>query len=181
MDVQTITTSSGERLVVISEQEYARLVEAAEDTIDGQAVEAFRRDLAAGDEELIPSEVVDRLLDGESRIRVWREYRGMIAAELADAADITQPFLSQLETGKRAGTLETLQSIAAAMGVSIQELATPPAYLQIKALLAEHPEGLTIAAMATDLRYSQGHIRASCRWLEGEGVVRRERHRFVLV
>lgn len=180
MDAQTITTPSGERLVVISEAEYARLVEAAEDASDRQAVDAFRRDLAAGDEELIPVAVVDRLFDGESRIKVWREHRRLTAAALADAAGITQPFLSQLETGKRAGTLETLQAIAAAMGVSIQELATPPAYLQIKSLLGERPEGMTVIEIAAELGYGQSHIRASCNWLESEKVVEKHGARFLL-
>lgn len=181
MDAQTIVTPAGERLVVLTEAEYARLVDAAEDASDRQAVAAFRRDLAAGDEELIPSDVVDRLLEGESRIKVWREHRGQTAAALAEAAGITQPFLSQLETGKRAGTLETLQSIAAALGVSIQELATPPAYLQIKALLGERLEGMTVAKLASELRYSESHIRASCNWLETSGVVMKRGSRFLLV
>ena len=171
MDIQRIVTPAGERLVVITEAEYARLVEAAEDASDGQIVDAFRRDLAAGDEELIPSEVVDRLLDGDSRIKVWREHRGLTAAALADAAGITQPFLSQLETGKRAGTLDTLQSIAAAMGISIQELAAPSVYLQIRSLLGERPDGMRVADMAAELGSAEGQIRAACKWLEREKIV----------
>ncbi len=181
MAAQTITTPSGERLVIITEAEYACLVEFSEDASDRQAVDAFRRDLENGDEELIPAEVVDRLLDGDNRIKVWREHRGMTAAVLAEAAGITQPFLSQLETGKRAGTVDTLQTIAAALGVAIQELTNPPAYLQIKSLLGERPGGMTVSEMAAELRYSQNHLRASCRWLESEGFVEERGSRFLMV
>ena len=42
--------------------------------------------LAAGEEELLPAAMVDAILDGESRVRVWREHRGLTAAALAKAA-----------------------------------------------------------------------------------------------
>ena len=181
MHAQTITSPSGERLVVISEAEYIRLVECAEDASDRQAVDTFRHRLATGDEELIPADVVDRLLDGDNRIKVWREHRGITSAALADAAGITQPFLSQVETGKRVGTLETLQNIAAALGISIQDLAQAPAYLQIKSVLGERRRGMTVADLAAELRYSESHIRASCRWLEGKKVIEKVGPRFRVI
>lgn len=57
-----------------------------------------------------------------SRIRVWREHRGMTAKVLAEEAGIAQPFLSQIETGKREGTVDTLRSLADALGVTIDDL-----------------------------------------------------------
>lgn len=123
MDPQIVTTPSGERLVVIPEAEYETLLAAAEDAADTAAVEAFRRKLAAGDEELIPAAIVDRILGGESRIRVWRDHRGLTSAALAEKAGIAQAFLSQIETGKRDGTIDTLRRIAAALRVSLDDLA----------------------------------------------------------
>ena len=123
MNVQTITTPAGERLVLMAEADYAALVEAAEDNGDRAAVAAFRQRLAAGEEELVPSAVVDRLLSGENRIRVWREHRGFKASELAAKAGIAQAFLSQIETGKRDGTVETYRKLAEALGVTLDDLA----------------------------------------------------------
>jgi len=123
MDPQIVTTPSGERLVVIPEADYETLLAAAEDAVDAAAVEAFRRKLATGDEEPIPAAIVDRILDGESRIRVWRDHRGLTSSALAEKAGIAQAFLSQIETGKRDGTIDTLRRIAAALGVSLDELA----------------------------------------------------------
>ena len=123
MDPQIVTTPSGERLVVIPEADYETLLAAAEDAADTAAVEAFRRKLAAGDEEPIPAAIVDRILGGESRIRVWRDHRGLTSAALAEKAGITQAFLSQIETGKRDGTIDTLRRIAAALRVSLDDLA----------------------------------------------------------
>jgi uncharacterized phage-associated protein len=62
----------------------------------------IKRRLATGEEELIPAEIVDRLIDGENKLRVWREYRGMSAKELAEATGLAAPYISQLETGKPA-------------------------------------------------------------------------------
>ncbi|KQP02646.1 helix-turn-helix transcriptional regulator [Methylobacterium sp. Leaf93] len=122
MNAQTIITPAGERLVLIPEAEYAALVEAAEDAADNAAFDRIEKRLASGEEELIPSDIVDRLLDGENRVRVWREYRGMSAKELAAKAGIAKPFLSQIETGKREGTVDTLRKIADALSLTIDDL-----------------------------------------------------------
>ena len=122
MSTQIITTKSGERLVVVPESEYNALVRAAEDAADTAAVMRFRERLAAGEEELVPSHIVDRLMNRENPIRIWREYRGMSASDLAEAAGIATPYLSQMETGKRTGTVETLRDIAKALHVTIDDL-----------------------------------------------------------
>ena len=60
-------------------------------------VKKFKKDLKHGKEELLPSEFVTRVINGENIIRIWREYRGFTQADLAKAADISKPYLSQLE------------------------------------------------------------------------------------
>ncbi len=122
MNAQTIISPTGERLIVLAEADYKRLVEAAEDAADIAAVEIFRRKLAAGEEELVPAEIVDRILNGENRIRVWREHRGLTSDALAGKAGIAQGFLSQIETGRREGTVETLRKIADALSLTIDDL-----------------------------------------------------------
>jgi mRNA-degrading endonuclease RelE of RelBE toxin-antitoxin system/DNA-binding XRE family transcriptional regulator len=118
-----ITTPSGDRMVVIPFEEYERLIEAAEDAADARDVDEIKRKLATGEEELIPAEVVDRIIDGENKIRVWREYRGMSGKELAEKTGLASPYISQLETGTREGTIETFKKIAAALRVDIDDIA----------------------------------------------------------
>ena len=88
MNAQTIISPTGERLIVLAEADYKRLVEVAEEAADIAAVEIFRRKLAAGEEELVPAEIVNRILNGENRIRVWREHRGLTSDALAGKAGI---------------------------------------------------------------------------------------------
>ena len=95
--------------------------ELLEDIRDYNAIMAA---LEEGEEELIPSEVVYAILDGANPIRVWREYRGLTQQQLAEAAGISKPYLSQLETGKRTGTAEVLAAIARALNISLDDLVT---------------------------------------------------------
>ena len=93
-----------------------------EDAADRETLQTFRTALAAGEEELLPAAVVDRILGGESPLRVWREHRGLTTRTLAEAAGIAQAYVSQIETGKRSGSLDTHAKLAAALGVTIDDL-----------------------------------------------------------
>lgn len=84
--------------------------------------EALYDEAKAEGGEFFPAEVVDRLLAGENPIRVYRTYRRMTQKQLAEAAGINPVYLSQIETGKRAGSLKTLAAVAAALGVEPGDL-----------------------------------------------------------
>lgn len=116
--MQTITTPGGETLIILPLNEYEALIDAA----DVAAAEKIKADIAAGNEELIPSEIVNRLLDGENPVRVWRTYRGLTARELAEKAGISAPYLSEIESGKKEGSVTALKSIAAALNLDIDDL-----------------------------------------------------------
>ena len=123
MNARTIVTPAGERLVMLPEAEYEALLDAAEDSADRDAVATFRAKIAAGEDELVPAAIVDRILAGENRIRVWRGHRGLTVSALAERSGVGQPFLSQIETGKREGTVETLRRIASDLTVTLDDLA----------------------------------------------------------
>ena len=116
--LQKIVTPGGETLVVMPEADYEALLDAA-DVADARRVLA---EIAAARQEWVPAEIVDRLLDGENRVRVWREHRGLTAAELAAKSEISAAYLSELETGKKTGTVETLRKIAIALNLSLDDL-----------------------------------------------------------
>lgn len=115
-------TIDGKDFVALSRDAYDRLVEAAEDAADSAAIARFEQRLAAGEEEFVPSAMVDRILAGENLVRVWREHRGLTVSALAEMAGIAQPYLSQIETGKREGTLATMKKIAGALRVKLDDL-----------------------------------------------------------
>lgn len=123
MKAQTITTPAGERLVMLPEAEFAALVEAVEDAADRTAVARFRRALAEGDEELVPAAIVDRILGGENRVKIWREHRGLTQDALAREAGVVENVLVEIESGRQDGTVETLRRIAGLLDVTLDDLA----------------------------------------------------------
>ena len=57
-----------------------------------------------------------------NRIKEYRTKAGMMQGELAKLAGISQPYLHDLEHGNRGAKPETLQRIASALRVSVQDL-----------------------------------------------------------
>ncbi|MDN5849719.1 MAG: helix-turn-helix transcriptional regulator, partial [Nitrococcus sp.] len=97
-----------------------------EDTRDVALVDEFYERLGRGEAELVPSEVVDRLLAGETPVRVWRQFRGLTQQALADGAGISKNYLSQIETGQRDGRVRVLQALAKELGVDLDDLVDQP-------------------------------------------------------
>lgn len=116
--VQRIMSPSGDAMVVLPLVQYEALLDAA----DLAAAQKIMAEVAAGRDEFVPEAVVDRFLDGENPIRVWREYRGLSATGLAARAGISGAYLSEPETGKKKGGVETLRRLAAALDLDIDDL-----------------------------------------------------------
>ena len=121
---QIIISPSGERMVVMSEANYSALIERLEDAEDIASASAVLERIKRGDEELVPADVVKRLLGGESPVTVWREHRGMTLSALAEKAGLSQSYLSQIESGKREGKVGILASLARALSVDLDDLVT---------------------------------------------------------
>jgi DNA-binding XRE family transcriptional regulator len=110
-------------MVTIPREEYDRLRAAAEDLADLQAYDRATAALAAGDDEMIPAAAVNRLLEGESPLRVYRDLRGYTQAALAGQAGVNRVTVAEIETGRKQGSVATLRALAGALGVSLDDLA----------------------------------------------------------
>jgi DNA-binding XRE family transcriptional regulator len=122
--VQVIERDGKPEWAVLPYDVYVQLVEEAEMLQDIRDYDAVRTAIEQGKEELIPSEVAFTLLDGDNPIKVWREYRRMTQQQLAEKVEISTPYLSQIETGKRTGTFEILLAIARALEVTLDDIVT---------------------------------------------------------
>lgn len=76
---------------------------------------------AARDGESFPAEFADRLLSGESPLRVWRGYRGLTLQSLAIPA-LTRQMLSMIEHGKAKPSAELLSRLAGTLGCDMDDL-----------------------------------------------------------
>lgn len=56
------------------------------------------------------------------RIHDIRKLLHMTQSELAEAVDLTEPYISRIETGVRSGSLDAYVRIAAALGVTVDHL-----------------------------------------------------------
>ncbi|HEY0120565.1 MAG TPA: helix-turn-helix transcriptional regulator [Rhizobium sp.] len=108
-------TIEGKGYVLLSEEDYEDLID------EGDARDISAR-IAAG-EETWPSEVVKAIVvDHENKIRVFRKYRGLTIEELAEKASLSRPYVSELETGKKEGSVSAIKAIAAALNVGVENL-----------------------------------------------------------
>lgn len=111
--------------VTISKAEYERLLALQEDLADIRAALAVEARIAAGKEELIPAFVVDRLLEGEQPLRVWREFRNLTQADLARSSGVNRVQIVDIEAGRNSGSVHTLRKLATALAISVDDLVPP--------------------------------------------------------
>ncbi len=105
-------------MVTIPREEYDRLREAAEELADILAFDQAMQDRDEG----IPSDVMRRILQDEHPVRVFRDWRGMTAAELGRRSGVHPVMVHEIETGKKRGSVETVKRLAEALGVRVDDL-----------------------------------------------------------
>ncbi len=122
MSIQVIEKNGKPEWAVIPYDEYIKIQELIEDIEDKKDIEEYFELLKSGEEQIIPSEVTFAILQGVNPIRAWREYKQIKVKELAKWAGITPSYLSQIETGKRTPTIDTLKAIAEALAIDVEML-----------------------------------------------------------
>jgi len=114
--IQTLTTPSGEELVVLSRRDYDALLaklgdEDAEDRMTLLLAAEARADAP------LPESVSTAILKGESLLKALRLWRGVTQVQLAENAGIGQGYLSELEARAKVGSAETLAKLTRALDV----------------------------------------------------------------
>lgn len=126
-EIQKITTPSGEEMIVLAREDYDRLVEAAREVEVAQEIAEIKRRIANGEEETISLELFEQLMLGdEPRLKVWRKYRGLTQAALAERAGIRQATISTIENGRSLGSARSLSALAGALSIPVELLMPSP-------------------------------------------------------
>ena len=102
--------------------ELERRLEQAENENDALELRLAKIEDALFGGERIPAAIVDRLAEGEAPVRVWREYRGLSLRGLSEKAGVSAAMLSEIENGKKEGSVHTLAALARALGVDLDDL-----------------------------------------------------------
>ena len=120
--LQTINTNGTDEMVVIPRAQYERLISDLEDAQDIASAKEFEAREARDDVEFLPWDMAKRLRRGEHPVGLWREHRGLTQKALAAQVKMTAAQLSEIENGKKTGSVATLKKLAGALGVTIDEL-----------------------------------------------------------
>ncbi len=76
----------------------------------------------AADDKL-PAEILDRLAAGQEHpVKILRAHRSLTQAQLAKKAGVSRPYLTEIETGKKDGSMRALKALAKALGVGVGSL-----------------------------------------------------------
>ncbi len=114
--IQTIYQGGQPAFVVLPFKDFAR-----EHPEEAEAIMGIKPWIPEADG--VPHAVVSAHIDQEiSYLRAWREYLGLTQAEVAEKAGITQASLSQMESGENRLRKATRVKLAAAMGLSPEQL-----------------------------------------------------------
>lgn len=113
----------GKTFVILAESDFRQLVDDAEMLADVRAYDAAKARLARGDDEIIPASITMRRLNGESPVKIWREYRRMTQEQLAAAAGVSRTMVTSIEGGSKRGSVPTLKKLAAALNCDLGNLA----------------------------------------------------------
>lgn len=74
-------------------------------------------------DDAVPQEVAEKvILENIPLAKAWRLHLGLTQREVAKKAGITQAALSQMERAENPNRTATLEKLAAAMGLSIEQL-----------------------------------------------------------
>jgi DNA-binding XRE family transcriptional regulator len=117
------TTRKGREFAVIPMEDLQKLMDDAEMLADVKAYDAAKKRLERGEDELIPLEITERRLGGESTVKIWRAYRGLTQEDLAKASKVSRPMIAAIEAGHKRGGIDTLKKLAGALKVDLDNLA----------------------------------------------------------
>ncbi len=122
MPIKTITRN-GKEFAVIPVKKLKRLLHDAEMLADVKAYDAAKALLQNGDDELIPLEITERRLKGESALRIWRDHRKLTQQQLAKKSMVSRALIAAIETNRKSGSVSTWKKLGAALNVSWDQLA----------------------------------------------------------
>ena len=124
---QIIRTESGEELVVLPRAEHDALLAAAGDEeAELRALKRIADDasgrIAAGDDFLLPDWLSDAIMRGETPIKAARQRLGLTQAAVATRLQITQGYLSEVESRRKMPSSDLAAKLAAALDVEPKHL-----------------------------------------------------------
>lgn len=116
-NVSYIEDSNGKKAVILSLESYNKIQSQLEELEDIKSYITEKNNPG----ETIPIELVEELvMRNDSKISIMRKYRGYSVKELSKLADITDSYLSQIESGKRKGTIDIYKKLGKILDIDLE-------------------------------------------------------------
>jgi ribosome-binding protein aMBF1 (putative translation factor) len=116
-------TRHGKEFAVVPMDALKKLMDDAEMLADVKSYDAAKARIERGEDELLPLEITERRLAGDSTVKIWREYRGLTQEGLAKASRVSRPMVAAIEARHKKGGIATLKKLAVALKVDLDHLA----------------------------------------------------------
>jgi DNA-binding XRE family transcriptional regulator len=121
MNIQIIKHDGTPEYAIIPFDEWEKIISRMEEMEDVRDARNISAEIAAG-EETFPDDFVKRLSYGESRLKIWREYRKLTLAKLAKACGVSIPAISQIENNKRTPSVDLLVKLSKTLCCDMEDL-----------------------------------------------------------
>jgi len=109
-----------EDTVTLTRAQYSALLDQIEDLQASLTLDKARHE---DDDGWTPGEVVNGVfLEGLHPVAAWRKYRGMTVRDLARASGVSAAYISEIESGKKPGSVSAYRSLSRSLDASLDSL-----------------------------------------------------------
>ena len=116
-------TRKGKEFALIPVEDLQKLLDDAEMLADVSAYDAAKGRLERSGDELVPFEITERRLAGDSPLKIWREYRKLTQEGLAMSSSVSRAMIAAIEAGTKTGGVATLKKLARSLKIDLDDLA----------------------------------------------------------
>lgn len=116
---QFIEVAGAERLVVITESEYRRMIEAIEDAEDIAMADAANARRDNGTEVLIEGDLACAMMDAGTMLAGAIGFRKLTLAELTARTGLSVSYISDMARGRKRGSIDAWRKLAAVLNVPL--------------------------------------------------------------
>ena len=80
----------------------------------------FRNLTGDGDDQGLPTAIKNDIVANPAQtVKIIRKHRGLTQSDLAKKAGISRPYLTEIETGRKQGSVKALKGIGSALDIDI--------------------------------------------------------------
>lgn len=108
--------------VTLSRRDWNGILDERDEAADRAAMREFEAGKRKGRPDGLPMPLYRRMRQGEHPVRIWREHRGLGLNALARAAGVNAPYLSEIENGRKPGSVAAFKKLAKALDVELNDL-----------------------------------------------------------